>query len=40
MNGQRIEAGAVIDGYTLEERIHQGSMATLWRVSAPGTRRW
>jgi nucleotide-binding universal stress UspA family protein len=27
--------GAVIDGYTLEEQIHQGSMATLWRVSAP-----
>ena len=33
---QRIEPGAVIDGYTLEERIHQGSMAMLWRVSAPG----
>jgi len=33
---QRIEPGAIIDGYTLEERIHQGSMATLWRVSAPG----
>ena len=32
----RIEPGAVIDGYTLEEQIHQGSMATLWRVSAPG----
>jgi serine/threonine protein kinase len=32
----RIEPGAVIDGYRLEERIHQGSMATLWRVSAPG----
>ena len=32
----RIEPEAVIDGYTLEEQIHQGSMATLWRVSAPG----
>ncbi len=32
----RIEPGAVVDGYTLEEQIHQGSMATLWRVSAPG----
>ena len=32
----RLERGAVIDGYTLEERIHQGSMATLWRVSTPG----
>ena len=31
----RIEPGALIDGYTLEEQIHQGSMATLWRVSAP-----
>jgi serine/threonine protein kinase len=33
---QRIEPGAVIDGYTLEEQIHQGSMASLWRVSTPG----
>jgi len=32
----RIEPGAVIDGYTLEERLHGGSMSTLWRVSAPG----
>ena len=32
----RIEPGAVIDGYTLEECIHHGSMATLWRVSTPG----
>ena len=32
----RIEPGAVIDGYTLEEQIHRGSMATLWRVSTPG----
>ena len=36
MGTDRIEPGAVIDGYRLEERIHQGSMATLWRVSAPG----
>ena len=35
MNAQR-ERGTVIDGYTLEERIHQGTMATLWRVSSPG----
>jgi len=26
----------VIDGYTLEERLHQGGMATLWRVASPG----
>lgn len=32
---QRIEPGALVDGYTLEERIHTGSMAELWRVSAP-----
>ena len=32
----RIEPGAVIDGFTLQEQIHQGSMATLWRVSASG----
>ena len=36
MSAQRIEPGAVIDGYTLEEEIHQGSMAILWRVSTPG----
>ena len=36
MNRQRIESGAVIDGYTLGEHLHQGSMATLWRVTAPG----
>ena len=36
MSTVRVEGGAVIDGYTLEERIHQGSMATLWRVSTPG----
>ena len=36
MTTGRLERGAVIDGYTLEERIHQGSMAVLWRVSTPG----
>jgi nucleotide-binding universal stress UspA family protein len=30
-----IEPGSMIDGYTLEERMHEGSMATLWRVSSP-----
>ena len=28
------QAGTVIDGYRLEERLHHGSMATLWRVSS------
>ena len=36
MSAARLEPGAVIDGYTLEELLHQGSMATLWRVSATG----
>ena len=36
MSAQRIEPRAVIDGYTLEEEIHEGSMARLWRVSTPG----
>ncbi len=28
--------GAVIDGFRLEERVHQGGMAALWRISKPG----
>ena len=31
-----LEQGAVIDGFRLEEFVHQGGMATLWRVSRPG----
>lgn len=31
-NGNRLEAGTVIDGYRLKERLHQGGMATLWDV--------
>lgn len=31
--GAALEAGRVIDGFTLEERVHQGGMANLWRVS-------
>lgn len=27
-----LSAGDVIDGFVLEERLHQGGMATLWRV--------
>ncbi|MBN8488397.1 MAG: protein kinase [Burkholderiales bacterium] len=31
--GQRVlQAGEIIDGFRLEERLHQGGMATLWRV--------
>ena len=29
----RLEAGQVIDGFRLEERLHQGGMANLWRVT-------
>ena len=29
----RVEVGEVIDGFRVEERLHQGGMATLWRVS-------
>ncbi len=31
--GRRLEAGQVIDGFRLEERLHQGGMAHLWRVT-------
>src|SRR5665647_304710 len=30
------EPGVVLDGYRLEELVHSGGMATLWRVSRPG----
>jgi eukaryotic-like serine/threonine-protein kinase len=29
----QLSKGAVLDGFRLEERIHKGGMATLWRVS-------
>src|SRR5436309_10153204 len=31
----RIEPGAVIDGFTVGECVHNGGMATLWSVSHP-----
>lgn len=31
------QPGAVIDGFLLEERVHEGSMATIWRVTRPDT---
>ena len=31
----RPRPGSVIDGFLLEEHIHEGSMATIWRVSHP-----
>ena len=35
MEQPRLHAGMTIDGFRLEERLHQGSMASLWRV-VPG----
>ncbi|HJV87274.1 MAG TPA: bifunctional serine/threonine-protein kinase/universal stress protein [Noviherbaspirillum sp.] len=32
MTPHRLEAGMVIDGFRLEEKLHKGGMATLWRV--------
>jgi len=34
-----LEPGAVIDGFRIEQCVHQGGMATLWRVSRPDTPR-
>jgi serine/threonine protein kinase len=31
-----LEVGATIDGFRIEERLHQGGMATLWRVTREG----
>ncbi len=31
--GRRLEPGEVIDGFRLEEHLHQGGMAHLWRVT-------
>jgi serine/threonine protein kinase len=31
-----IQSGAVIDGFTVGERVHRGGMATLWSVTHPG----
>jgi eukaryotic-like serine/threonine-protein kinase len=32
----KIEPGAVIDGFTIGECVHNGGMATLWSVNRPG----
>src|SRR5476651_1097982 len=31
------EPGVVVNGFRLDEIVHQGGMAMLWRVSRPGT---
>lgn len=33
MPEKRLEVGMVVDGFRLEERLHKGGMAVLWRVS-------
>jgi len=33
----RLEAGQVIDGFRLDERLHQGGMANLWSVTSVNT---
>ena len=33
MASMRMEPGAVLDGFTVGERVHQGGMATLWQVT-------
>ena len=30
------EPGAIVDGFKLEQIVHRGGMATLWRVTKPG----
>ncbi len=35
MKAQGLEQGAVIDGYTIGQRLHQGGMATIWSVTHP-----
>src|SRR5947207_15480294 len=35
MAQSRIQPGAVIDGFTVGECVHNGGMATLWSVSHP-----
>ena len=37
MDVQRLAAGQVIDGFTLERPLDPGGMASFWRVTRPGT---
>src|SRR5437588_9539075 len=36
MGSPKIQPGAVIDGFTVGDCVHNGGMATLWSVSRPG----
>src|SRR3954470_8936833 len=35
-----LEPGQIVDGFRLEERLHGGGMAVLWRVTHPERDRW
>jgi non-specific serine/threonine protein kinase/protein-serine/threonine kinase len=35
MTRSKIRTGAIIDGFTIGERVHEGGMATLWSVTHP-----
>jgi eukaryotic-like serine/threonine-protein kinase len=35
MTRSKVESGAVIDGFTIGERVHSGGMATLWSATHP-----
>src|SRR5215831_4058566 len=35
MAQSKVESGAVIDGFVIGERVHNGGMATLWSVTHP-----
>ena len=36
--GMHFGVGDLVDGFLLEERLHQGGMASLWRVTHPDHR--
>ena len=35
MTRSKVQSGAVIDGFTIGERVHSGGMATLWSATRP-----
>jgi len=35
MARDHLEPGSIVDGFRIEERVHTGGMATLWRVTRP-----
>ena len=32
---QQLQTGAILDGFTIGDKIHSGGMASLWRVTKP-----